>query len=518
VVAQPSGVVDEMVTTVDPVPRVVRNSTILLAGRLVSLAAGAMTLPVLLGVLGAHAFGVWVLLSGLVGVLGYFDLGLGTVLIREVARSVETTRDRRARAIQMMCTLWGFGFGGLALALGALSWPLVASFFPRMNLEADSPVFVLLLLSFWIGGTALPWRAVLEGTQSYVALAAIECGAAILTAATCTGVAVAGGGLRALAAGATLVTVVRTVAVFVAARRRVPNLTPSLRLLRRSDVAGTLRYGLRVQATRLATAVNLEADRIVLGAFFGPITVGAYEPGRRAANLFRLPASLVAAAAFPAVSQVAASGRRVRLDQIYLHMTRYLAMFAAVGGAAVVVSAEPLIRLWLGRPLPLAAATLAVLSAGSVVNLAVQAASVTTCAEGEPGRETRYAFVAATLNLLLTIPLLKLVGPLGVPMSTAIAAAVASIYFVTHFHRRSGRSGWVAIRTLVPPGVAAVLAMSVTFALTDSLPDGPGRAGAALAVGCRGGLAAFVALAVLAALRYIDRDDLARLRTRRRQP
>jgi O-antigen/teichoic acid export membrane protein len=380
-------------------------------------------------------------------------------------------------------------------------------------LGVDRLAIALILLSSWLSAMALPWRAVLEGTQRYFALAGIECGAAILTAAISIRVAVAGGGPTGLAAGAASVAVIRTVIVVWVAHCEVPTLTPSLRLLRRSDVTGTLRYGLRVQATRLAAAVNLEADRIVLGAFFGPASAAAYEPGSRVANLFRLPVSLVTAAAFPAVAQVAANGPRDRLDKVYLHMTRYLATFSAVGGAALVVCADPVIRLWIGEPVPLAAATLALLSAGSVVNLAVHAASVMTCAEGEPGRETRYAFVAAGLHLLLTVPLLKLVGPCGVPLSTAVAAAVASIYFVVHLHRRSGRSGWLAVRIFVPPCVAALVAICLTFALTDSLPDGPGRAGAALAVGCRGGLAAFVVLAVLAVARYVDATDLARLRT-----
>ncbi|GAB3409899.1 lipopolysaccharide biosynthesis protein [Flindersiella endophytica] len=502
-----------MVTTADPVARVVRNGTILILGRLVSLAAGVVTLPVLFRGLGAHTFGVWVLLSGLAGILGYFDLGLGSALIREVAQGTEPARRRRARAVQMMCALWGLGFGGLAFAVGTVSWPLVASLLPQPGLGVDRLAIALILLSSWIGGMALPWRAVLEGTQRYFALAGIECGAALLTAAISIRIAVAGGGPTGLAAGAASVAVIRTVVVVCVAHSEVPALTPSLRLLRWSDVSGTLRYGLRVQATRLATVVNLEADGIVLGAYFGPATAAAYEPGRRVANLFRLPVSLVTAAAFPVVARVAASGSRHRLDKIYLHMTRYLATFAAVGGAALVVCADPLIRLWIGEPVPLAAVTLAILAAGSVVNLAVHAASVLTCAEGEPGRETRYAFFTTGLNLLLTYPCLKLAGPVGVPLSTAVAAAVASTYFVVHVQRRSGRPAWPAVRILIPPCAAALAATSLTFALAGTLPDGPGRAGAALAVGCRGALATVLVVTALVAVRYVDATELRRLRT-----
>jgi O-antigen/teichoic acid export membrane protein len=197
-----------MVTTADPVARVVRNGTVLILGRLVSLAAGVVTLPVLFGALGAHAFGVWVLLNSLAGILGYFDLGLGSALIREVARGTETASHRRARAVQMMCAFWGFGFGGLALALGTVSWPLVVFLFPQTGLGVDRLAIALILLSSWLSAMALPWRAVLEGTQRYFALAGVECGAAILTAAISIRVAIAGGGPTGLAAGAASVAVI----------------------------------------------------------------------------------------------------------------------------------------------------------------------------------------------------------------------------------------------------------------------------------------------------------------------
>ncbi len=497
---------------VDPARRVVRNGATLILGRAVAIAAGVVAFPVLLRGIGAQGFGVWVFLNGLVGLLGYLDLGLGSAQIREVARALETRRHRRARSVLTIGTVWSFGFGGLAFALGTVCWPLIAAAFPRTNLSADGTVFMAIQFALWTGVVAAPWRAILEGTQAYLPLTAIDCATAILTAAISMAIVLAGGRLTALAIGSAAVTAMRTIVYIAVAHHRMPMLTPSLRLLRRSDVTAALRYSLPIQATSLAMAFNSEADRLVLAAFAGPATVAAYEPGSRVANLFRLPVLFVAVTAFPAVSRVAASGRRDRLDQIYLQMTRYLATFASVGGAGLVVCADPLIRLWLGQPVPLAAATLALMSAGCVVNLAVNAASVTTRAEGQPRPETAYAFVAATLNLLLTIPLLKLLGPWGVPLSTAIAVAVASGYFLVSFHRRSGRPTRLAVKAVVPPGMAAVMAIGFTFAVAGLLPDGPGRAGAALAVACRGGLATCLVLAVLAVLRYLDATDVARLR------
>ncbi|GAA5027187.1 oligosaccharide flippase family protein [Actinopolymorpha pittospori] len=499
-------------STIATPARVARNSAGLLVARLTSLLAAFLTLPILYDRLGAPAFGVWALLSGLIAWVAYADLGLGSAQIREVARAVGSGRHRQARAVLGVGVIWGASLGTLALAGCWLCWPWIAALLNLGSMSGPArDATLLLLVGFWVATGTVPWRAVLEGTQRYLLLSMVEIAAAVLTAGLTILVLLSGGGLVALAAATTAVNACRAIAIVAMASLLTRELTPSIVRIRRSDLRVALRYGLPVQVSNAAAAVNNDTDRLMLGAVIGPTAVAGFEPGSKLANLLRLPPSFLMTAVFPAAASAAAGDPR-RLDRLYVTMTRYLAAFAALGVAVLVVSADPLIRLWLGQPLPLASTTVVVLGVGYAINVTVGAASVVTRAEGAPGRETRYALVAAALNIVLTLPLLHLLGAWGAPLSTTIAASVASGYFFVHFHRRSGRSFRPLTRALFPPTLAAAVAVGLTSAAVPLLPDGTGRGDAFLAVASRSGMALVLTTAVLVALRYFDTHDLARLR------
>jgi O-antigen/teichoic acid export membrane protein len=492
--------------------RVARNSVALFFARAAAAAASVVSVPVLYAGLGERPYGVWALLTGLVGIAALADMGLGSAQIREVALAVGATEKTRARAVLALGCLWGAAIGVLAITATAACWPVLAWVFHLNGLaEQARGAALLLLLGFLADSLAMPWRAVLEGTQRYALVGWITGGTALGGAGLAVLVALGGGGLVLVAATVTATSTVRALILVVVARRCVPALTPRLRDIRRSDLTDVAGYGLRVQVSSAAAAVNNETDRLVLGGFFEPQTVAGFDLGSRLANLLRLPPSLVLTALFPAAAVAAGTGSD-RLDLLYVRATRYLAAFAAIGAAALMVSADPLVRLWLGHPVPLAATTIVVLTPGYAVNVVSGAAAVVTRAQGRPGTETRYALLAAALNIVLTIPLLRLLGPWGVPLSTTVSASVSTVYFFAHFHRSSRRALAPLVRALWPPALAGVVAATATWLAEAGLPDGAGRANAAWAVVSRSGLVVVVAATILAALGFFTAAERASLR------
>ncbi|MGP3924093.1 lipopolysaccharide biosynthesis protein [Streptomyces sp. 8N616] len=494
--------------------RVARNGASLLTARVVAAVASMVSLPFLYSSLGAHRFGVWVLLTGAVAILNLLDLGLGSAQIREVAQASGDGCPHRAAAVLGLGTIWGIGSGTLLAGGTIVCWPWLSRAF---HLDGSAgqirDAALLLLVGFTLDGLGRPWQAVLEGTQRYGSVARITGGTAVLGAGLGVFIAARGGGLVALGAGSAAISALRTLVLVSAARRRVPGVGPQLRGIRASDVAAVTGYGIPVQVSNAAAAVNAETDRLVIAGFFSPSAVAAFDVGSRLANLLRLPAAAMFTILFPAAATAACEASPDRLDRMYIVTTRYLAVYVAAGTAALAVSAEPLVRLFLGHPVPLGATTLVIVALGCAVNLTSGAAAVVTRAEGRPGRETCYALLAAGLNILMTIPLIGLLGPVGAPVSTALAATAATVYFFVHFHRDSGRPFVPLLQALWPPAAAAVTAAGLTWAVAPALPDGAGRLGAALAVVSRTGTSLVIVIGALVALGFFTRADRDRLRT-----
>ncbi|MEU1752820.1 oligosaccharide flippase family protein [Micromonospora matsumotoense] len=493
--------------------RLTRNTLTMLAARVVVASTGVVTLPIVYARLGAVEFGVWVLLSSLLAMAAVLDLGLGSTLVREVAGAGPERDPVAVRRLLGLGLGWGVVLGLMLLAVLATGWPWISQLLRLGDLSREAWHAALwLLLGVIAGGVETPWRAVLEGVQRYGVLAAVTSITALLGAVLTIVVLCLGGGLAALAACTAGTGILRTALLAVAAERGHRHLAPRLGRLTDQDVRRVTGYGLRVQVTSATSAVNVELDKLILGAAFGPAVAGSADLGVRLLNLLRLPPVFALQVIFPEAIRRTAIGGREWLDRFYLAALRYLAVLLAPAAAALVVGAEPLVRLWLGHTVPWAAATIAILAPAYALNLIAGAATVTARVEGRPGLETRYVLLSVAINLALTVPLLVLVGPLGVPLATSCGVVLATGYFLAHFHRATSRPVGVLLRTLAPPAAAATLAGLVTAASTDLLPDGPGRLGAAAAGSARTTLVFALSTGLLLLCGYLRTDERSRLR------
>ncbi|WP_149827488.1 lipopolysaccharide biosynthesis protein [Streptomyces tailanensis] len=504
-----------MVSTADAVTgRLARNGISVCAAGAATALASVASVPVLYECLGPRRFGVWVALNGAMAVAALMDMGLGSAQVREVARALSEGCHRRARMVLGMGLVWTAGLGVLLMTVTLVYWPWLADWFDLGELSAQARgALLLLLVGLVLDGLGTPWRAVLEGAQRYAVVAQVTGGTVACGAAAAMIVAARGGGLMTLAACSAATSGIRALVLTAAARRHAPALKPTLRGMRRTDISAVAGYGSRIQVSNAAAVINNESDRLVLAAFSSPVAVAGFDVGSRLVNVLRLPPWSVLTTLFPAAVTAACGETRERLDRLYIVMTRYLSAYVAMATAMLVVSAEPLVRLWLGEDVPLASATIVILGLGCAVNITSGAAAVVTRSEGRPGRETRYALLAAVLNLALTVPLLRWLGPVGVPLSTAVAASAATVYFFVHFHRDSRRPFMPLVRAVGVPALAAAVAVALTWAAVPVLPEGPGRPGAALAVASRSGTALVITVGALAALGFFDRADRDRLRT-----
>jgi O-antigen/teichoic acid export membrane protein len=400
---------------------------------------------------------------------------------------------------------WGIILPLVAAAVTMAVWPWLADLLSLgVALDEARQAALWLLLSLLIDGLAMPWRGVLEGNQHYAALSWLTAGTALIGAAVAVATVRLGGGLAELAASVAATSATRTCWTVAAARKRAPWLRPSLAGVNRADLRNVSGYGLRVQVTAVSGAVNLELDRFILSGFFGPAVAGGFDLGGRLVNLLRLPPAYALVALFPmAVSRTAEHGPGW-LERFNLRVTWYLTAFTATGAAVLAVAADPLVRAWLGHQIWWAAANIAILAPAYAVNLVSGATALLARVEGRPGGETVYAVVSMVLNLALTWPLLRLLGPAGVPVATAVAVVVATTQFMVSYHRVTGRPIGPMVRTVWPPLAAAILGALVGALAAPLLPDGPGRASALLAVVSRASVVVLVAGLVLGVITLLS--------------
>jgi O-antigen/teichoic acid export membrane protein len=501
--------------TTDVSRHVSRNVAALVSARAVGVIAGIITLPFVYDELGPVGFGVWVVISGVPNLVALLDLGLGSGVIRRVAATTDDPIDiARTRAVLGIALVWGALLPIVVTGVLVATWSGLAAVLGLGDYSSEAMwATVVLMMAALIEAVSMPWRGVLEGTQRYDVLGRITAVTAVVGAAAFVTVARSGGGLIALAVVTVGISAVRGTAIVATASRRARELYPTPTRISRDDIGSIARYGTSVQVTNVAGAVNVEVDRFIVTGFFDPAVAGSFEIGARIVNLFRVLFAFVLMALFPAAVTNSVERGRAWLDRFHVIVTRWMAAGAMTGAAVLMATATPMIQLLLGQPDAHASAYIVIVAPAYAVNLSAGATGILARVEDRAGRETLYAVMSVVINLALTIPLLKIFGPRGVPLATAIGVVIATIHFMTTYNRITDRPVAPIVLQLLRPLFAAALAGAAGWWVAEAMASDAGRGPAAAAVVASTVTVTAIAIPMMFATGAVTRADLTRLRS-----
>jgi len=468
-----------------------------------------VTLPVLLGGLGAAAFGTWVLLSTFSAVNGWLslaDLGVSTATTRAVAESA-SHRDGRGVARRVGSSLALFTlFGGLcALAMATVGRLVLPSLFDTPDrlvpdLEFAIVAFAAQILPDLLTGAA---NSALEGLQRVDLSRAVDAVRRTAVAAATCAAALAGTGLPGVALASLVVSTIGAVVALVVLWAHLPD-----RRLRvdGGEARALLAYGKTVAVLRPFGVIQRTMDRLIVGAVLGPAPVAFIEIATQIQNGADAVLSASSYAVIPSASWLRAREDHHTLRELLLTGTKYslLVTVPFVFGPAML--AGPLVRLWVG-PAYAAAAGLAVVGLVYIAMTApVQVGSNLLVGTGRAGAVLRAVVVAVTVNLVASIVLVHLVGTVGAFLGTIIG----TVFLVIPIRRAAlddvgasrGEFVRVAVRPVLAPGAA--LAAVAGVVVLAPLPD--------LATLVLGGALGALAYAAVAWRWAFSRAELAGLR------
>jgi O-antigen/teichoic acid export membrane protein len=407
------------------------------ANVLAVVGASLLAVPILIDRLGIAGYGLWTLAQSLVIYVTTAEMGFGPAL----ARFTSVHAEERAVVRQMLAAALG-AYAAIGLAIVALchltAEPLVALFSVPAELEADAIETVGLV--GWVAFVALagaPLAHVLSGLERFTALTLTNVAGSAAFLAAIVFFLAGDARLQDVAYAALLQWTVVAALRAIALRSFLP---PSGRLLPGRRLARQLLgFSARLQVAVLATLLNTQTDRIVIGLVASAAILGQASVATQMAEAGRF---LAFAAFAPLASRMAIEfGRdgRPALDRL-LSVHRRVWVAGVVGATAIGVGAtRPAIAAWVGEEYDKAALFAILLLTAYGVGLLPSTSFAYLRAVGKPGIEGRFGVVTVALNLALTVPLGILAGATGVIAATTAAYLLATIWVV----RR--------MRAVVPP-------------------------------------------------------------------
>jgi O-antigen/teichoic acid export membrane protein len=501
---------------------VARNTVYFVGTKLIYAAGWIVLTPHVLRALGQEMFGFWSLLMLLGGSLTFFDLGLTSAVTRLTAQLAANGQHGAIPAAVRRATLVYSGFGVVVAGVGITATPLVLAAFrvPATWHDEAATAYALAFAAFGLSTASNVVQGALMGLQRMDLSSSVGL---VLAPVLFGGVVVGLSRPQPLVAVLvaqlvwTGLTGVGMVAFLAWVRRRSPRPPETAAAVEGVGLAEMARYGSRIQVGALATFLNSQVDKLLIGAFVGLAWVAPSELGLRVTNgLVSIP-QLFLVALMPALSHWDARAQGDGRDRLYSRLFEPYALVVVATGACVLALAGPLVQTWLGTPDPDVVFALRLTMATGTLVLATGVGTTLARAAGRPGLEARMALLALGLHLVLGWLGLSAFGWRGALLGGFVASSIACAWLLTHMDRWLGIHGARAsFGALARASVPAAAAAAAAFGLEALWPPGEGRAAGATHLAVGGAVFAIVGGLIVARLfPSMARDLAARLRESR---
>lgn len=437
------------------------------------------TVPLVVGALGQAGYGVYSLVTAIVGYFAVIDINVTAGSVKYIAQHRAVDDDDKV-AETVSFGLASYAAIGILGALGILACArlLVDEVFAVPAPLRDEALAALQMAApgFLLGQMQAYLNSVPQALMRYDISGRVEIVFGVLVPLATVGVLLAGGGLFEVIALRVVASSVHCLILGRAIRRLLPALCwrwPGPRA--RAALLGFSGWSF---LSRFATLSYAHADKLMIGALAGVSALAYFTVAATLANRvlglgFRLSGVL-----FPAASALAATGQLRRLDGAYVKATRYIVFVNAAILALLAVFAQPILAGWMNPDFARhGALILAVMALAQFVDSLSSLPSLVNDGMGHPRVSGLFALARALAGLVFLYVGVAGWGGAGAAWAHLAAALVFTGAFLLYVHGRTVPTPFA--RLLLHgylPGLAgvALVALSAGAAerLVGSAPQG----------------------------------------------
>lgn len=450
-----------------PPRRIAGNMIFSGAGRAWSAVLLFITIPIVVHGIGTAAYGIFTLVSVVLGYVAFLDFGLTAAVVRSVSRH-RASGDSQAleRAVGTAFTLL-IGLGLLGAILIFLVSPLATGsvLHVPLKLRGDA-TFALEIagIGFGCNMVLVVFAGVVQGLQRLDIFASRSVIISTLSALGQIAAVTLGGGLRWVVIATIVVNVFGFLIFFGAAKRLLPRLSfrPRLDMGAVRELWG---FGLFRFVNQLSGQITTQLDPVVIGIFQPIAAVGLYSVPLAVTQRFHLVEDSIAIAYFPAAVELHARRDTARAHRLYLSAFKAVMVAMAFLIIVCVGYAHQILAAWVGNGIADGASLIfVVLALGYGLSALIGIPAQTADATGNQRWTATFGVASAVIQLTLALILVPRFGAVGAAEALLINTVTQGAVFVLLVQRRFIRIPALTVlvqSVLRPLGASLVLAAFV---------------------------------------------------------
>ena len=448
--------------------KISRNSLSNLTGTVVALAVGFFLMPFVVHHIGLTAFGIWMLVTSLVGYMGVLDMGLAPTLVKKSAEHL-AKEDKQGlnQTVSTIFTLYLLSGVLVGTVIFGLSFVLPHVF--NIPLE-DINIFKTVL---WIVGLQVAfnfpmsiWRGLMSGLQDFHIINGIAITTNLLKAVATVLLLMSGFGVISLIWLGFGVAAIGWLAGMFWVRRRIPYLQIKVSWFEWAKVKDLARFSGVMFIWGITGRVLHHSDRIIIGLFLPIASITIYEVGLRICEYSRQLLSSVLSTVMPAASELNAKNDKMRLQKLYLKGTKYLLVAYTAVVVALLLFGKEFIHLWMGEGFEQSVWIMYALIIGSLYQTQNLMAHAMLAGMEKLQVFTKVMIAYPIVNIILSIIFVIHWGLIGVALATTLTYLLVETYFILYTTKIFGTRLLSLVKMChLPTAISVVPAAIVSYYL-----------------------------------------------------
>ena len=408
------------------------TSATTLGARAITVATSLISIPLTYRYLGAERYGIWMVLTSLIGAMTFADLGIGNGLINAISEAHGKDDHELARRHLTSALILLVAIAAVVCSVGLASYPFIP-WTHVFNVKSDAiaaegaKAFLVLFLWFVanipLGVVSRTQAGFQEGYWSQAVAAA----GSILSLAALLVVVVVKGSLPLLVFASTFGMILSVCAnAFVLFSRR-PWLLPHLESFHAESAKRILRLGVMFFALQIAASLGYNSDNIVITQILGVAAVSVYAVPQKLFSVVSILVGIGLGPMWPAYGEAFARGDTEWVRRTFWASFRWSVTAVGPVCALLVLIGPTVIGMAMGRSLQIPLSLFIVLGVWATVATASNAMSVLLNGASVLRGQTIVAVIAGSSNLALSIFLTRRFGVIGVCLGSIISQLVITI-------------------------------------------------------------------------------------------
>lgn len=396
--------------------------------------------PFMLRSIGQSEYGLYSLVSSIVGYLTIFDLGFGNAIVVFTARYRQKNDIESERKLHGMFSII---YGGIGIVAGIIGLMLLFNaeimFSDTMTaIELSKAKGMLLILTFNLVIT-FPlsiYGSIITAYENFVFQKAVTIVRSLLNPIIMIPLLLLGFKSIAMVIVVTVLNIACLLSNYFYCKKKL-KITVKYRGFDKVLFFEILGYSIYIFIGTVVDKINWSVDQFILGAVSGTVAVSLYSVANQLNTLFINLSTAISGVLLPKISKmVAAEASDDDLTNEFIKVGRiqYLMIFLMVSG--LILFGKEFIIWWAGAEYAMSYYIAIILIIPVSLPLIQNLGLSIIQAKGLNKTRAIIVLVTSIVNIMLSVPLAKLYGGIGCAMSTAFALIVANVLIMNIYYKK----------------------------------------------------------------------------------